>query len=96
MFTAVSPWAAASVRRWEGTSQVSHTQSGIVLATIHVQAGKPDGLRLVHAAITAVTKLSSVRAHGRLQPLATALAARPGRDAQDLAQIAQHTTAARA
>jgi transcriptional regulator with XRE-family HTH domain len=88
--------AAASVRRWEGVSQVGHTTSGIVLATIHVHAGEPDGLPMAHGAITAVTKLSSVRAHGRLQPLATALAARPGRDAQDLAQLAHHTTATRA
>jgi hypothetical protein len=50
---------------------------------------------MAHHAITAVTKLSSTRARKRLQPLATALAARPGRDAQHLAQLAQHATAAR-
>jgi transcriptional regulator with XRE-family HTH domain len=88
--------AAASVRRWEGVSQVGHAQSGIVLATIHVQSGEPDGLRLAHGAITAVTKLSSVRARRRLQPLATALATRPGRDPHDLAQLARQVASAQA
>ena len=46
------PFAAASVRRWESGGQVSRTQSAIVLATIHVRAGEPDGLRLAHGAIT--------------------------------------------
>jgi hypothetical protein len=88
------PLAAASVRRWEGVSQVGHAQSSIVLATVHVRAGERDGLPLAHRAITAVTRLSSIRARRRLQPLAAALAARPGRDAQDLAQMAQQATSA--
>lgn len=36
--------AAASVCRWEGGSLLSRTQSGILLATIYVKAGEPDGL----------------------------------------------------
>jgi transcriptional regulator with XRE-family HTH domain len=88
--------AAASVRRWEGISRVGHAYSSIVLATVHVQAGEPGGLPLAHGAITAVSGLSSVRARRRLQPLAAALAAQPGRDAQDLAQMARKTLAARA
>jgi transcriptional regulator with XRE-family HTH domain len=89
-------FAAVSVRRWEGISQVGHTQSVIVLATIHVRAGEPDGLRLAHGAVTAVTKLSSIRARKRLEPLVAALEARPGRDAQDLARMTREVSSARA
>ncbi|MGH3996468.1 MAG: hypothetical protein ACRDTJ_03275, partial [Pseudonocardiaceae bacterium] len=90
------PLAAASVRRWEGTSQIGHIQSSVVLATVHVRAGEPGGLALAHSAITAVTKISSIRARRRLEPLTAALEAQPGRDAQDLAQTARQVTAARA
>ncbi len=88
--------AVASVRRWEGVSQVGHTQSGIVLATVHVRAGEPGGLPLAHGAITAVTKISSIRARRRLEPLTAALAARPGRDERDLARMARQVTTAQA
>jgi transcriptional regulator with XRE-family HTH domain len=89
-------FAAVSVRRWEGISQLGHTQSGIVLATIHVRAGEPRGLSLAHGVITAVTKLSSIRARRRLGPLIAALEARPGRDAQDLARMTREVSSARA
>ncbi len=89
------PFAAVSVRRWEGISGVGHIQSGIVLATIHVRAGEPGGLRLAHGAITAVTKISSVRARRRLEPLVAALEARPGRDERDLARTARQISSAR-
>jgi hypothetical protein len=79
--------AAASVQRWEGGSQLSRTLSGIMLATIHVKAGEPSGLTLAHRAITSVTKLSSVRVRTHLEPLAEALQARPGSDAQELARM---------
>jgi hypothetical protein len=88
-------FAASSVRRWEGISRIGHAQSGIVLATVHVRAGEPGGLALAHRAITAVTKLSSVRARRRLQPLVAALEARPGNDPKDLARMAQQITSAR-
>ncbi|MGH3935150.1 MAG: hypothetical protein ACRDS1_09275, partial [Pseudonocardiaceae bacterium] len=88
--------AAASVRRWEGISQSSRTHSSIVLATVHVRAGEPGGLPLAHGAITAVPKLSSVRVRQRLIPLAAALAARPGTDAQDLSRMAHQVAAVRA
>jgi hypothetical protein len=91
---AAEPLAAASVRRWEDVSQVGHAQSGIVLATVHVLAGERDGLPMAHTAITTVSRLSSTRARRRLQPLATALADRPGRDAQDFTRLAQHTISA--
>jgi transcriptional regulator with XRE-family HTH domain len=92
---AAEPLAAASVRRWEGISQISRTHSGIVLATIHVRAGEPGGLPLAHGAITAVTKLSSVRVRQRLVPLADALAARPGTDAKDLSRMAHQVAGVR-
>jgi transcriptional regulator with XRE-family HTH domain len=79
--------AAASVRRWEGGSQLSRTLSGIMLATIHVKAGEPSGLSLAHHAITSVPKLSSVRARTHLEPLAEVLQARPGSDARELARM---------
>ncbi|MGH4012296.1 MAG: hypothetical protein ACRDTH_29730 [Pseudonocardiaceae bacterium] len=90
------PLAAASVRRWEGISRVGHTQSSIVLATVHVRAGEPGGLPLAHGAITAVTKISSFRARKRLEPLAAALGAQPGRDARELARTARQVISARA
>ena len=75
-----------------GINRIGHAQSGIVLATIHVRAGEPRGLSLAHGSITAVTKLSSVRARKRLEPLVTALAARPG--TQDLARMARQVSSA--
>jgi hypothetical protein len=88
------PLAAASVGRWEGINRVGHAKSSIVLATVHVRAGEPSGLPLVHGAITSVRKLSSVEVRRRLQPLAAALKARPGRDAQDLARMARQAATA--
>ncbi|MGH3799399.1 MAG: hypothetical protein ACRDTD_04545 [Pseudonocardiaceae bacterium] len=87
--------AAVSVRRWEGINRVGHAMSGIVLATVHVRAGEPGGLPLAHGAITAVTKISSVRARRRLEPLAAALEARPGCDERDLAWTTRQVTSAR-
>jgi hypothetical protein len=89
-------FAVASVGRWKGISPVGHTFSGIVLATVHVRAGEPDGLPLAHSVITAVTKLSSFWARKRLEPLVTALETRPGRDEQDLARMARQIIPARA
>jgi hypothetical protein len=88
-------FAAVSVSRWEGISRVGHAQSGIVLATVHVRAGEPRGLSLAHGAITAVSKLSSVRARGRLEPLIAALKARPGTDTKDLARMARQVSSKR-
>ncbi|MGH4014077.1 MAG: helix-turn-helix domain-containing protein [Pseudonocardiaceae bacterium] len=84
---------AASLRRWEGGRQTSRTQSGIVLATIHVKAGEPRGLQLAHDAITAVTRLSSVRIRRQLAPLAQELEARPSSDAKELARMARQLAA---
>jgi len=90
------PFAAASVRRWEGVSQVGHTHSGVLLATIHVRAGEPDGLRMAHSAVTAAARLTSVRVCRRLEPLAAALEARPGSDYRELARMARQVAATRA
>jgi len=88
--------AAASVRRWEGISQIGRTHSGVVLATVHVRAGEPGGLSLAHSAITAVPKLSSVRVRKRLLLLADELAARPSADAKDLSRMAHQVAGVRA
>ncbi|MGH3812032.1 MAG: helix-turn-helix domain-containing protein [Pseudonocardiaceae bacterium] len=89
-------FATASLRRWEGISAVSRIRSGVVLATIHVQAGEPGALALAHGAIRDVTKLSSVHARKQLDPLAAALEARPGSDLKELARTARQVAATRA
>ncbi|MGH3802696.1 MAG: hypothetical protein ACRDTD_21740, partial [Pseudonocardiaceae bacterium] len=89
-------FTTASLRRWEGISTVNRIRSGVVLATIHVQAGEPGALALAHRAIRDVTKLSSVRARKQLDPLATALEARPGADVKELARITRQAAATRA
>ncbi len=89
-------FAAASVRRWEGGGQRGHTHSGVVLATIYVRAGEPRGLQLAHGAVTAAAKLTSARVRRRLVPLAAALEARPGSDAQQLGRMARQVATIRA
>ena len=91
---AAEPFAASSMRRWEGRGR-SRTQSAIVLATIHVRAGEPRGLQLAHGAVTSAGKLTSVRARQRLVPLAEALEARRGSDAEQLARMARQVAATR-
>jgi transcriptional regulator with XRE-family HTH domain len=93
---AAEPFAAASVRRWEGVSQVGRTHSAVVLATIHVRAGEPRGLQLAHGAITSAGKLTSARVRRRLEPLTAALEARRGSDAEQLARMARQVAATRA
>ncbi len=89
-------FAAASMRRWEGVSnQRARTYSGIVLATVHVRAGEPRGLQLAHSAVTAAARLSSARIRRQLEPLATALEARSGSDARQLARMARQVAATR-
>lgn len=89
-------FAAASLRRWHGLSPVNHTQSRAVLATIYVRAGDSRGLPLAHQTITAVSKLSSVRARRQwVLPLADALDTRPGADARDLARQARQVATTR-
>ena len=95
-FDAAEPFAVASVRRWEGVSQVGRAQSAVVLATVHVRAGEPRGLQLAHGAVTAAAKLTSVRARRRLEPLFVALQARStSADARQLARQARHVATTR-
>jgi transcriptional regulator with XRE-family HTH domain len=92
----VAEWsAAASVRRWQGGSWRARTGAEILLATIHVRAGEPDGLTLAHTAITSVSQLTSIRARRRLEPLVAALHTRPGTDARELARTAHHIATTR-
>lgn len=94
---AAERFAAAAVRAWDGVpDRRQAVLAGITLATVHVQAGEPRGLELAHGAITGVTKISSVRARRRLEPLAAALEARPGSDAKELTRMARQVTASRA
>ncbi|HEX2298331.1 MAG TPA: hypothetical protein VHH34_07415, partial [Pseudonocardiaceae bacterium] len=89
-------FAAASLLRWQDSSKVNHTQSGAVLATVYITAGDSRGLPLAHQTITAVSKLSSVRARRQwVLPLAEALDTRPGTDARDLARQARQVATAR-
>ena len=93
---AAEPFAAASVRRWEGISERARTYSGVVLATVHVRAGELRGLALAHSAITSAARLTSARIRRRLEPLVTALEARRGSDAEQLARMARQVAATRA
>lgn len=94
-FAAAEPFAVASVRRWDGISALRRTHSAIVLSTIHVHTGEPDGLPMAHRAITDVSKLSSVQARTRLRPLVAALESRSGSDAKDLARMARQVATTR-
>ena len=71
------------------------TFAEILRATVHVRAGEPRGLALAHSAITAASKLSSMRARQRLEPLATALEGRSGADAHQLARMARQVATTR-
>jgi hypothetical protein len=93
---AAESFAAASVRRWRDGSRRARTGAEILLATIHIRAGEPDGLALAHGAITGVSKLTSIRARQRLKPLVAALHTRPGHDAHELARTAHHIATTRA
>ncbi|MGH4018882.1 MAG: hypothetical protein ACRDT0_06490 [Pseudonocardiaceae bacterium] len=88
--------ATASVRRWDGISHGGRTRSGIVLATVYIQAGEPKGLTLAKTAIDAVAQLDSPRTRRQLTPLVDALDGRPGSDARELARVARKVAATRA
>jgi transcriptional regulator with XRE-family HTH domain/tetratricopeptide (TPR) repeat protein len=78
-----------SSRAWNKQDRRPAASTAILRATIHVQAGEQDGQQLARNAITAVTKLSSVRVRRRLEPLAAALEARPSSDTKELARMAR-------
>lgn len=85
-----------SSRAWGKQDRRPAASADILRATIHVQAGEPDGQQLAHSAITAVTKLSSVRVRRRLEPLAAVLEARPGSDTEELARMVREVATTRA
>jgi len=84
------------VRSYIWPCSTSDIQSGVLLATIHVRAGEPRGLALAHSAVTAASKLTSIRTRKRLEPLYVALEARSGSDAEQLARMARHVAVTRA
>ena len=90
-------YAAGAVRAWGSGERRNGVLANTTLAIIHVKAGEPDGARLAKEAIDGVAVLRSVRARQRwLEPLATALEARPGGDAKQLARMARRVATTRA
>jgi tetratricopeptide (TPR) repeat protein len=83
--------AANAVRTYrEGYYRRGHIVAGLVLAEVHLRAGELQGLTLVQQALTTVSTLQSLAVRRDLvAPLATALAARPDTDAQELARNAR-------
>jgi len=69
--------------------------AGILRATIYVQAGEQRGFGMAETAIDAAAGLHSLRARERLDPLASALDARPGSDARELARMARQVATTR-
>jgi hypothetical protein len=68
----------------------------LVLAEVHIRAGEPHGLTLAHEAIAKVKTLQSLAVRRELLgPLATALEARPGTEAQELARTARQVATTR-
>jgi hypothetical protein len=87
--------AASSVRTWGEADRRDAVQAAITLASIHVEAGEPDGLTLAENVIRDAASLRSGRARARLGGLADVLAARPGGSARDLAVHARRMATTR-
>lgn len=88
--------AASALRTYGDAHGRNRTMAALTLAELYVRSGEPRGLGLARSAIDAVMQLCSVRARDRLVPLATALAARPGADAKELARTARQVATIRA
>jgi hypothetical protein len=74
----------------QGHYRRGHIVANLVLAEVHLRAGEPQGLTLAQEALTTVSTLHSLAVRRDLvAPLATALAARPDTDAQELARKAR-------
>lgn len=93
-FDTAEPFAVASIRRWDGVSQLRRTLSAVTLAIVHVQAGESDGLDMAYRAVIDVTKLTSANARTWLRSLATALERRPGGEAKQLARMTRQVAGA--
>jgi Magnesium chelatase, subunit ChlI len=94
---AAEQFAASAVRTYGDTHlRRGRTRAELTLAEVYVRAGEPRGLVLARQAIDAVSSLQSVAVRReRLVPLATALEARPGSDAKELARMAHQVAATR-
>ncbi|MGH8921120.1 MAG: hypothetical protein ACRD0H_22775, partial [Actinomycetes bacterium] len=89
-------FAASAVRTYEEAHGSQRTNAKLILAEVHVRAGKPRGLVLARQIIDAVSTLQSVAVRQeRLVPLATALEARPGNNAKEIARMAHQVAATR-
>lgn len=83
------PFAANSVREWGKGERRDGVLAEITLATLHVQAGEPDGPALAMSAIDGVAGPRSARARARLRPLGDTLTARSDSASRDLARHAR-------
>lgn len=87
--------AASAVRTYSDTHGLYRTMAELIHAELHVRTGEPRGLAMANSAIDAVAPLQSVRARQRLEPLITALEARPSSDHHELARKARKVAATR-
>ncbi|MGH3803687.1 MAG: hypothetical protein ACRDTD_26865, partial [Pseudonocardiaceae bacterium] len=95
-FDIAEPFAASAVRTCGESHRRVRTMAALMRAELHVRTGEPRGLVLARQAIDAVSTLQSVAVRQqRLVPLAAALEARPGSDAEELARIAHQVAATR-
>ncbi len=89
-------FAASAVRTYGEGHRRGRTMAELALAEVYVRAGEPRGLVLARQAIEAVSSLQSVAVRReRLVPLVTALEARPGSDAKEIARMARQVAATR-
>jgi hypothetical protein len=87
--------AASSARTWGEEDRRDRVQAAITLASIHVEAGEPDGLTLAEQVIRDASSLRSRRARARLGDLAEVLAASPSGSSRELAVHARRVATAR-
>lgn len=85
--------AASSARTWGEEDRRDGVQTAITLASIHVEAGEPDGLTLAERAIRDAAALRSRRARAKLSDLADVLGTRPGGPSRELAVEARKVAA---
>jgi len=89
-FDTAESFAAGAVRAYGDIHGRGRTLAELLLAEVHVRSGEPRGLMLARQALDAVGALQSAAVRWeRVQPLAEALAARPGSDARELARMAR-------
>ncbi|MGH3701579.1 MAG: hypothetical protein ACRDQY_19360, partial [Pseudonocardiaceae bacterium] len=87
------PFATSAVRTYSDTHRRGRTAAQLLLATLYVHTGEPNGIELAQQAIQAVSTLQSTALRRDwLIPLATTLETRPGNDTTELARTARHLT----